>query len=91
MAEINLDAYPDKVFKGAVDQIIPATKTTLQGATVVTVRIKLDNPNLIFVNGLTGEAQIIIKEAKNVLTIPQESLRENNTVIAEYYLYINIS
>lgn len=80
---MTLDAYPDQVFKGVVDQIIPATRTTSQGATVITVRIKLDHPDLTFVNNLTGEAQIISKEAKNVLTVPQEALTEDNNVVIQ--------
>lgn len=83
IAEITLDAYPDKTFKGAVDQVLPQTKTTAQGATVITVRIKLDNPNLNFVNGLTGQVLITSEEAKNALTIPQEALREDNTVVVQ--------
>lgn len=80
-AEITLDAYPDKIFKARVVQIIPAVKTTSQGASVVTARIKLENLEFGFINGLTGQASIISKEATNVLTIPQEALREDNTVI----------
>ena len=83
LSEITLDAYGDQIFKGSVDQILPQTKTTSSGATVVTVRIKLDNPKLIFVNGLTGQASIIISEEKNVLTVPQETLREDNSVIVQ--------
>jgi len=82
-AEITLDSYPDKTFKGAVDQILPQTKTTAQGATIITVRIKLDNPDLNFVNGLTGQALITSEEAKNALTIPQEALREDDTVVVQ--------
>lgn len=82
-AEVILDAYPDSVFTGTVDQILPQTKTTSQGATVVTIRIRLDNPAITFVNGLTGQASIIIESAKNALTIPQEALREDNTVVLQ--------
>lgn len=80
-AEVILDSYPDKVFKGTVDQILPQVKTTSQGATVVTIRIKLDQTDIFFVDGLTGQASIITEETKNVLTIPQEALREDSTVI----------
>ena len=82
-SEITLDAYGDQIFKGSVDQILPQTKQTSSGATVVTVRIKLDNPKLTFVNGLTGQASIIISEEKNVLTIPQEALREDDSVVVQ--------
>ena len=81
--EISLDAYPDSVFNGTVDQILPQTKLTSQGATVITIRIKLDNPTITFVNGLTGQAAIVIESAKDALTIPQEALREDNTVVVQ--------
>lgn len=80
-AEVSLDAYLNQTFKGSVDQILPATKTTSSGATVVTVRIKLDNPPAIFINGLSGEASIITKTSANALVIPQEALRDNSTVV----------
>lgn len=82
-AEVILDAYPDSTFTGIVDQILPQTKTTSQGATVVTIRIILDDSPVTFINGLTGQASIIIESAKNALTIPQEALREDDTVIVQ--------
>lgn len=83
VAEVTLDAYPQHFFQGTVDQIIPQTKTTSSGATVVTVRLKLDNPKLNFFNGLSGQALIINTEVKDALTIPQETLREDNTVLIQ--------
>lgn len=82
-AEVSLDAYLGKTFKGQVAQIQPQTKTTSSGATVVLVRIKLDELNFPFINGLTGQASIILSESKNVLTIPQEALKEDNTVFIQ--------
>lgn len=82
-AEATLDAYPDKIFDGTVEEIIPQTKTTSSGATVVTVKINLGNPAITLVNGLSGQASIIFSEAKNVLTIPQEALREDNSVVIQ--------
>ncbi len=82
-AEISLDAYPNQMFKGLVDQILPQTKTTSSGATVVTVRIILDNPKLVFVQGLSGESSIIYQTSLNTLTIPQEALRDDNTVVIQ--------
>ncbi len=81
-SDISLDAYPNQKFKGVVDQILPQTKTTSSGATVVTVRIILDKPKIVFVNGLSGQASIISATSLSTLTIPQESLRDNNSVVA---------
>jgi HlyD family secretion protein/macrolide-specific efflux system membrane fusion protein len=80
MAEITLDAYPDQIFKGIVEKIVPTTKTTDSGATVVIAKINLNSPNLTFVNGLNGQADVITTEISNVLTIPQDALREDGTV-----------
>lgn len=82
-AEVILDAYPDKIFKGRVVQILPQTKLTSQGANVVTVRIKIESENLQLVNGLSGQVSIITAEVKNALTLPQEVLRDDNTVVLQ--------
>lgn len=82
-AEISLDAYPNSTFKGSVEQILPQTKTISSGATVVTVRIRMTNPPAEFVNGLSGQSSITISEVKNALTIPQEALRDDDTVVEE--------
>ena len=79
-AEVTLDAYPDKVFEGVVDEIIPQTKQTSSGATVVTVRIKLDETPKNFINGLSGQSEIIISRAENVLIIPIEALGDNDVI-----------
>ncbi len=82
-AEIILDAYPDQILEGVVDEIIPQTKETSSGATVITVRINLEDPAITPINGLSGQASIILDEAKSALTVPQEALREDNTIFVE--------
>lgn len=82
-AEVVLDAYPDQIFKASVLEIVPITKTTGAGATVVIVKIALDNPKINFISGLNGQALIIQKEEKGALTIPLEALKEDNTVFIQ--------
>ncbi|MSU26031.1 MAG: efflux RND transporter periplasmic adaptor subunit [Candidatus Levybacteria bacterium] len=82
-AEIELDAYPNKKFEGNLNRIIPQIKTTSSGATIISIRIKLKDAMLNFINGLTGQALITINESSNVITIPQEALREDNVVFVE--------
>lgn len=81
-AEVSLDAYPDRIFEGEVWEIISQTKTTSQGATVVTVRINLGEETTQ-IQGLSGQATIILDEAKSALTIPLEALRDDNTVFVQ--------
>lgn len=82
-AEIVLDAYPNRIFKGVIDQIQPQTKTTSSGATVILIRIKLIDDEVTFVDGLSGQASIVIAESLNTLTIPQEALRDDDTVLIQ--------
>ncbi len=79
-ANITLNSYPDQTFSGTISQIIPNTKTTTSGATVVVTRIKLDNQNINFIANINGQANIIIKEAQNSIVIPQDALVEGNAV-----------
>jgi len=81
-AEVSLDAYSDKIFKGTVSEIIPQTKTTSSGSTVIAVRIKLE-AEITPINGLSGQATIILAEVKNALTIPLEAVREDNVVFVQ--------
>lgn len=78
-AEISLNSYPDKTFKGEVEQIMPATKLTSSNASVVIVRILLKEDVASFI-GLNGQAVITVNEARNVLTVPTESITADNKV-----------
>ena len=82
-AEVILNAYGDKVFQGAITEIIPQTRTTSNGATVITVKITLSDQSIRKIAGLNGQVNVILEEGKNVLTIPQEALREDNTVLVQ--------
>lgn len=88
-AEITLNAYGDKVFEGKITGINPQTRTTSNGATVITVKITLSDQSIKKIAGLNGQVNIILEEGKNVLTIPQEALREDDTVLVETSQGIN--
>ncbi len=78
-AKVTLNAYPGKNFTGGVAQIKPTTKTASSGATVVIVRIKLDQV-VNFISDLNGQAEIQTEKANNVLTIPQDALTDDKFV-----------
>lgn len=80
-AEVSVDAFADQTFNGTVSEIIPNTKTTSSGATVITVKINLGELYINPINGLSGQASIIITEVPSALTIPIEALRDDNTVV----------
>lgn len=79
-AEVTLNAYGDKIFKGKVSEIDPQTRTTSSGATVVTVKVVLDKASIEQVQGLNGQVNIIIAQKNNVLSVPLDALRNENTV-----------
>ncbi len=79
-AEITLNSYGDKVFAGTVSKILPQTKTATSGATTVTVKIKMKDSQIEPIQGLNGQASIIISEAVNALIIPQEALLDDSHV-----------
>ncbi len=80
-AEVTIDAYGDKIFKGTVTEINPTTKTASNGGTVVTVKIALNDQSIKKISGLNGSANIITESKNNVLAIPQDALGDNSAVI----------
>ncbi len=74
---ITLDAYNDVVFKGRVSKIYPKKDDRNQTFKIEAVFNKA--PNILY-PGLSGEANIIIAEKDNVLTIPKTYLIDNNKV-----------
>lgn len=82
-AEVTLNSYPDRVFKGVVSQILPNTRTTTSGATVVVTRIKLDPDQLQFIANINGQADIVVNEATQVLMVPIDAIFEDKYVIVK--------
>lgn len=79
-ADVTLNSYPDQVFKATVSKIAPTTETTDSGATVVIVKLALGKPEINFVAGLNGQADIILEKVNNVLVIPIDALMDNDEV-----------
>jgi len=76
-AIIALDAYPNEVFVSKIYKIAPTKDNTKQ-----TFRVEsrfVQKPPKLY-NGLSGEANIIVDNRKNVLTIPSEYLLEGKKV-----------
>jgi len=78
-AEITLDAYPDEKIEGTVGKIAFASVTTKGGGTAYPVEIYLpENKDLQFKVGMNGDLEITIAGAKDVLSIPTESITEKD-------------
>ncbi|MCL5128272.1 efflux RND transporter periplasmic adaptor subunit [Algibacter sp. L4_22] len=74
---INLDAYNGSIFTGKVSKIYPKKDERNQ---TFTVEALFDEAPKTLYPGLSGEANIIISNKKNVLTIPKEYLINDNKV-----------
>lgn len=68
-ADITLDAFSDKKFKGSVVQVSP-TGTTQSGVTTFNVTINVINTDNAMKSGMSANVSIIIAQKVNVLTVP---------------------
>lgn len=75
--KIAIDAYPDKLFQARIAKIYPVLNKTEQSFKADAEFIS-DSPELIY--GLNLEANIIVREVKNVLTIPRSALMAGDSV-----------
>lgn len=76
---ITIDAYPEEEFIGEVAKIAFASVSTSGGGTAFPVDIKLSaNLEEKFKIGMNGDAEIVVAEKDNVLTIPVEAVVEKN-------------
>lgn len=78
--EVTLNSYPDKIIYGTIDQILPNTKLTTSGATVIIARVKLTDESIHFIANINGQSTIITKEVQNALVVPSESITEDTFV-----------
>ena len=77
---ISLDAYKEEIFTGRVSKIYPKKDERNQ---TFLVEALFDEAPITLYPGLSGEANIIIDNRKNVLTIPKEYVIDGNKVITD--------
>jgi multidrug resistance efflux pump len=79
-AVITLDAYPNEVFELIITKIYPLKESKTQTFTLESKFVKA--PEKLFA-GLSGEANILIKQYNQVLYIPKTYLLENDKVLTD--------
>jgi HlyD family secretion protein len=72
--KFTVQAYPNDVFKGTVIQVRYSPVTTQNVVTYTTI-VGVNNPDLKLRPGMTATVSIVSGEAKNVLRVPNSSLR----------------
>lgn len=72
--EFSVDAYPDDIFSGEVEQVRLEATTTSNVVTYEVV-INAPNPDLKLKPGLTANVSIFTMEKDNVLSVPTKALK----------------
>jgi RND family efflux transporter MFP subunit len=73
-ATITFDARPGETFSGKVSRVVPK-KASTSGAVNYTVFVSVDKAPTGLLPGMTADADVIVAERKNVLTLPRRSIR----------------
>ena len=76
--EINLDAFPDRTINSSVSSVDFAASPGSSGGTVFKIRFSLTPGELDYRLGFNGDANIILAEKQDILTIPVDSLIERD-------------
>jgi HlyD family secretion protein len=72
--EFSVDAYPDRIFRGAIAQVRIAP-ITVQNVVTYDVVITVDNADLNLKPGMTANVSIIVASKSDILKIPNAALR----------------
>ncbi|MCD6150191.1 MAG: efflux RND transporter periplasmic adaptor subunit, partial [Deltaproteobacteria bacterium] len=73
-AEFSVDAYPEQRFPARVAEVRFSPKT-VEGVVTYETVLKVDNPKLILMPGMTATADIVVKKLDDILLIPNAALR----------------
>ena len=77
-ADIYLDSFEDKVFKGKVKQISESAEKPMgKDVSVFKVKIGFEEENPDIKPGMSGKAEITVKESKSAIVVPIECLRKD--------------
>ncbi|MAX58320.1 MAG: hypothetical protein CL755_05670, partial [Chloroflexi bacterium] len=72
--EVTVDALPDRMLEGTVTEITPGARNQ-QGVVTYPIRIQVEVPEgLVLREGLSSVANIVLREERNVLLVPQQAL-----------------
>ncbi|MCM8792753.1 MAG: efflux RND transporter periplasmic adaptor subunit [Candidatus Omnitrophica bacterium] len=70
-AKVYVDAYPDIVFEGKVDKLLPVVEGKSR---TLTAKIKVNNPQRLLIPGMFSRSEIVIIELKDAFIIPSVAL-----------------
>jgi len=73
-ATFTVDAYPNRVFQGTVNQV-RLSPQEVQNVVTYDAVIYVDNSDLALMPGMTTSTQIIVAQRRDVLRVPDQALR----------------
>ncbi len=84
-ARIRVESFPNKTFNGKVTKIAPLG-VEKDNVTTFEVRVSIDNPTGELKANMTANAEILISEHKNALTVPEQALVYDNQKNASVFV-----
>jgi HlyD family secretion protein len=84
-ARIKVESFRDRIFNGKVTKIAPLG-VEKDNVTTFEVRVSIDNPGGELKANMTANAEILLDEHKNVLTVPENAVTYDN----QKYAYVNV-
>jgi HlyD family secretion protein len=73
-ARVAIDPYPDEEFAGTVFYLGKTLVRTPEGLNAYALKIRLTTPPATLVDGMSGDATVILSTVRAVLAVPVESL-----------------
>jgi len=70
----HVDAFPDREFKGTVEQV-RLNPTTVSNVVSYNTIVAVDNRDLLLRPGMTATVSIVVRKAENALRLPASALR----------------
>jgi len=73
-ATFTVDAYPDRTFEAKIKQVRYASQT-IDGVVSYQTILDVSNPDLLLRPGMTATADIVVRQIKDALLVPNAALR----------------
>jgi HlyD family secretion protein len=73
-ADVIVDAYPQRTFRGVVEKIEPQA-VVQQSVTMFPVLISISNDQNLLLPGMNGEVTMLVQERRGVLAVPVDAVR----------------
>jgi Cu(I)/Ag(I) efflux system membrane fusion protein len=75
-ATVNINAYPDKVFKGTIAYVYPTLKAETR---TIPVRVELANPGQLLKPGMFAQVELAVAAKRSVIAVPVSAVIDSGT------------